>query len=164
MRKPVRIRISEYHLARNGEPIKSYGLGSCVGVAIYDPRKKIGALAHILLPAGKNSKKAAGSAKYASSAVALMVEELLKAGCDPRRLRAKMAGGANMFPRQFNVGGRPGADIGRRNIRAAAKALAQKNIPLAAAEVGGETGRTIEFNPATGELRIYQSTGEVKII
>ncbi len=165
MRKSVRIKISEYYLAKNGETIKSYGLGSCVGVAVWDPKKKIGALAHILLPASKNSAAAANSAKYAPGAVAVMMEELVEAGCEPRRLLAKMAGGANIFPRRFNsCAGEPGANLGRRNVLAARKALARKKIPLAAEEVGGETGRIIEFNPATGELRIYKSTGEVKII
>ncbi len=165
MKKSIRIRISQYCLARNLEIIKSFGLGSCVGLVIWDPKKKIGAMAHILLPSQHNSDPAVNSAKYAASAVALMVEELIKAGCHPERLVAKIAGGANMFPRRFNLfDAGPGFNIGRRNILATRKALAKKKIAIAGEDVGGERGRTIEFNPRTGELKIYQSTGEVKKI
>jgi len=165
MKKEVRIKISEYCLAPESEIIKSYGLGSCIGLALWDPKKKIGALAHILLPSSRNSRPRAGSARYASSAVSLMLEEMIKAGCRRDRLVAKVAGGANMFPARFNpAADGPGLNIGKRNIQAVRRALARKKIPIAGQEVGGEIGRTIEFNPQTGELRVYKSTGEVKII
>jgi chemotaxis protein CheD len=163
MKKAVRIKISEYYLAQKSELIKSYGLGSCVAVVIWDPKKKIGAMAHILLPSSNNSSDA--SAKYASSAVATMLGELVKAGANQKHLIAKLAGGANMFPRKFNpyLQG-PGANIGRRNIQAARKALLSQKIPIVAEDVGGEIGRTIEFNSETGELFVHKSNGETKII
>ena len=168
MKKVLRVRISEHSVARDSERLKSFGLGSCIGLVIYDPHKKIGAMAHILLPRPANSHAREKSAKYAASAVALLIEELRKAGCNPGHLRAKMAGGANMFPRRFN----PAADhraitsasIGERNARAVRQALARRKVTLVAEEVGGEQGRTIEFNHQTGELAVYKSSGELKVL
>ena len=165
MRKVLRVRISEHGVARGSERLKSYGLGSCICLVVFDPRKKIGAMAHVLLPKPANSHGKAKSAKYAASAVAVLVDELCGAGCDSRHLVAKIAGGANMFPRRFNLSCDAfGMSIGERNIRAVKQALARKRIRLVAEEVGGETGRTIEFNPRNGELIVYKSNGEVKVI
>jgi len=168
LKKVLRVRISEHLLARESERLKSYGLGSCIGLVIYEPHKKIGAMAHILLPRPGNSHVREKSAKYAASAVAVLITELREAGCDPSHLRAKMAGGANMFPRKFNPAPeraeRPGSSIGERNTRAVRRALARKKIRLVAEEVGGEQGRTIEFNPRTGELLVYKSSGEIKVV
>lgn len=165
MKKVLRVRISEHGVARDSERLKSYGLGSCVGLVIWDPHKKIGAMAHILLPSASNTGARRKSAKYAASAVILLVEEMVAAGCRPDKLVAKMAGGATMFPRRFNVAWKEmGLNIGQRNVRAVRQALARKKIKLLAEEVGGETGRTIEFNPGTGEMVVSKSNGEVIVI
>jgi chemotaxis protein CheD len=164
-KKVLRVRISEHNLARDSERLQSYGLGSCVALVLWDPHQKIGAMAHILLPSASNSGTREKSAKYASSAVSLLVEELVSAGCSPARLVAKIAGGATMFPRRFNVARKElGTNIGRRNVTAVRQALARKKIELLAAEVGGEIGRTIEFNPRNGQMIVSKSNGEVLII
>lgn len=165
MEKILRVRISEYQIAQSGILLKSYGLGSCIGVVIWDAEKKLGAMAHILLPYSKNSDGNRSSARYAGNAVAILIQELIKAGADKKRLVAKIAGGANMFSAKFNPPDKElQAEIGARNIRAVRKALSQNGIPLVAQEVGGELGRTIEFDPGTGALLIYKSNGEGKII
>jgi chemotaxis protein CheD len=165
LKKVLRVRISEHNLARETEHLKSYGLGSCVGLVLWDPHKKIGAMAHILLPSGAGAAAAGKSAKYAASAVTLLLEEMCLAGCKPEKLVAKIAGGATMFPRKFNVARKElGANIGGRNVAAVRHALAKKKIKLLAEEVGGDMGRTIEFIPRTGELIVSKSNGEVVTI
>lgn len=165
MRKVLRVRISEHAVACESERLKSYGLGSCVGLVMFDPHKKIGGMAHVLLPKPTNSHWKARSAKYAASAVTVLAEELCAAGCSSKRLVAKIAGGANMFPKRFNLSSDAfGKSIGERNVRAVKRALAKERIRLAAEETGGEVGRTIEFNPRNGELVVYKSNGEVKVI
>lgn len=165
MKKVLRVRISEHVVAKDHERLKSYGLGSCIGLVIYDPQKKIGAMAHVLLPNAAGARARPKSAKYASSAVNLLVEELARAGCGGKTLLAKIAGGANMFPEKFNLScGGPGRSIGERNVRAVKAALARRKVRLVSEEVGGECGRTVEFNPRTGEMIVYKSSGEVKVI
>jgi len=145
--------------------LKSYGLGSCIGLVIWDRARKIGGMAHILLPAARNHSFRHKSAKYASSAVTVLVEELLGRGCDHKQLVAKIAGGANMFPLRFNLAcSEPGTSIGQLNVRAVKQALVRRKIPLVSEEIGGERGRTIEFDPRSGELFVYNSSGEVKVI
>jgi chemotaxis protein CheD len=164
-KKFLKVRISEYSLCGDSAHLKSFGLGSCVGLVIWDPKKKIGGMAHILLPASKNHDHHAETAKYAAGAVAVLSNELDRAGCRVDRLVAKIAGGANMFAARFNMfADESGLNIGKRNVRAVKQALARRKIPLVAQEVGGELGRTIEFDPASGALTIYRSSGEVIVI
>jgi len=163
--RTVQVKISEWRIADAHARLKSYSLGSCVGLVLWDPKKKIGAMAHILLPDSKNSRPSTTSAKFARPAVEILIEKLCQKGCARERLVAKMAGGANMFPKKFNPAQEIlGRNIGFRNVRALRKILKEKSIPIIAQDVGGELGRTIEFNPKTGELIIYKSNGEVRVI
>ncbi len=172
----LRVRISEFQVARTPATLKSHGLGSCVGVAIYDPQTKIGGLAHVLLPSSKKlnpnspSPDTADSPrnpfKFADLAIEEMRDELIRQGCEAGRLIAKIAGGANMFPNRYNTNPdhvvKPG--IGKRNVQAAKGKLKELGISLAAEDVGGEHGRTLEFDIETGNLCISTSTGDVRII
>lgn len=146
----ITIGISE--IAVTGAPgvLVSYGLGSCVAIALYDAEKRIGALAHPLLPepAGKNNIMAKSS-KYVSHAVDLMVEELAERGCATGRLVAKLVGGAVMFDSPYN---RYREAIGQRNLEAAVSALARHAIPIVAQDTGDDYGRTLEFYTETGTI------------
>lgn len=130
----------------------TYGLGSCVGIALYDPVALTGGLAHTLLPAPvRDVEGVQRSAKYTCWAVELMVEELLKCGCASDRLVAKLAGGATMFEPRYRTthGG-----IGERNLAAAKAALDQCGIPLVAEDTGEDYGRSLEFSTATGVITV----------
>jgi chemotaxis protein CheD len=165
----LRVRISEFQVARTPTILKSHGLGSCLGVAIYDPHAKIGGLAHVLLPSFKklnpNSPSPKNPFKFADLAIEKMRDELIRQGCEPSRLIAKIAGGANMFPNRYNNPDqvvKPG--IGKRNVQAAKKKLRELGISLVAEDVGGENGRTLEFDIESGNLCISTSTGDMRII
>ena len=80
-----------------------------------------------------------------------MFEELLKQGSRKENMIAKMAGGAQMF---VNQNAHNMLNIGQQNIQAVHELLAEWKIPLVAEDVGNNYGRTIEFDPATGELMI----------
>jgi chemotaxis protein CheD len=93
-----------------------------------------------------------GQSKYVDIAIRLMAEELGQQGADPQNLVAKIAGGANMFESEHLT---LMSSIGVRNAKAAREALAKIGIPLIAEEVGGNRGRTVEFDLATGDLIVY---------
>jgi chemotaxis protein CheD len=135
----VLIGIGEHHLGKT--PMSSIGLGSCVGLIIHDRDKGIGVLAHVMLPLSQGKRERPG--KYADSAVETMISELVKAGCNPRSLVAKMAGGASMF-KSFTGN----LNIGERNIEAIRILLKEHNIPLIGEDVGGNMGRTIVYIPS----------------
>jgi chemotaxis protein CheD len=131
-------------------------LGSCIGICIYDKTKKIGGLAHILLPNGTSKDK---PEKYADTAIPILLEKLLKEGCKKENLTAKIAGGASMFKFKSSISL---AQIGDRNIEMTLKLLEENKIPIMSADVGGNTGRVIDFYLEDGRLKV-RSGGKEKV-
>lgn len=122
-------------------------LGSCIGVTLYHPRLRVGALAHVVLP--QAHEPTSHPAKYADLAIPAMLAELAERGVPQAGLVAKMAGGACMF------GNSNGAmQIGKSNAEALTRALAAANIHLAAQDVGGNRGRKIVFDLETGLVKV----------
>lgn len=147
-----RVGIAELRIAGAPEVLKAYGLGSCLAIALYDPERRIGGLVHSLLPQRRREDALDTPPKYVDAAIHLMIEELGRAGADQQRLQAKIAGGANMFESEFVT---LMNSIGVRNARAARETLLALGIPLVGEEVGGNRGRTVAFELATGRLLVY---------
>lgn len=156
--KIIQVGMGEFQVAQNGV-LKTTGLGSCIGLILYDPIEKAAGLAHIMLPDSDISREhPIQHAKYADTAVPLLINSLLKLGAKKKQLIAKMAGGAQMFSfdRSSDV-----IRIGVRNAEACKRELANHGIPLVGEDVGGNYGRTIEFDLITGSLFI-RSVNQVK--
>ena len=126
-------------------------LGSCVGVALYDPRSQWGALGHVVLPDSHGRASTAG--KFADTAVAHMLQLLAQQGARPAGLLAKIAGGACMFQSAGPM------QIGEANIRAVLRALAAAGVKTAARDVGGTSGRRILFDCTSGMLTVETADG-----
>ncbi len=142
--------------------IRTSGLGSCVGVVIYDEKKELAGMAHVMLPDSSLARTGQFNiAKFADTAVKELVNKLLKQGARASMLKAKMAGGAQMF--QFSSGSDM-MRIGPRNVEAVRKELADLKIQIISEDVGGNSGRTIEFNPQTCMLQIRTVNKGTKII
>jgi chemotaxis protein CheD len=137
---------------RPNEVLACYGLGSCVGIALYDAVARVGVMLHVVLPSSRLSReKPSLPGKYADTGVAAAVSAALHAGADLSRLFARMAGGARMF----EVGNaNPERDIGARNVEAVLAALKEHRIPLLAGDTGGNYGRTIMLFVGTGRLLV----------
>lgn len=121
-------------------------LGSCVGIAIYDRAARLGGLAHVILPS--STRGAGDRRKFADTAIDWLLDELHKAGAARARLAAKIAGGAKMF------GSATTTLIGDRNIEAVRERLRFHRIPLEGADVGGDKGRKMTFDPATAVVTV----------
>lgn len=158
--KVVNVGVAEYFVTHNPHVLASFGLGSCVGVALYDEKKKIGGLAHIMLPDSKAISRPGKPGRYADTAIRAMVKEMERLGSRRKDIKAKMAGGACMFtiPGATNPRNVPGPaigmQIGERNIEAAKKTLQELKIPLVAEDTGGNYGRTLRFNVSDGRVVI----------
>jgi len=147
-----KVGIADMKLVKIPDHIRTSGLGSCVGLVIYDLEKKVAGLAHVMLPESSLSKVTDfNPAKYADTAVEVLVSRLVTNGARKSALKAKMAGGAQMF--QFSSGNEL-MRIGPRNVEAVKKQLSILHIALVGEDVGGNSGRTIEFDPKTGVLQI----------
>lgn len=148
----VKVGIADMNIVSTPDHIRTSGLGSCVGVVIYDQGKEIAGLAHVMLPDSSLAKGGTiNLAKYADTAVKELVDRLLKSGARSFSLRAKIAGGAQMF--QY-VSTNDRMRIGPRNVEAVKRELATLKVALVAEDVGGNSGRTIEFDPKTCLLHI----------
>ncbi|WLD95177.1 chemotaxis protein CheD [Alkalihalobacillus sp. AL-G] len=149
----VQVGIADFQLGQAPQHLRTTGLGSCVGVVIFDPITQAAGMAHIMLPNSNLSKGATfNQAKYADTAIPEMVSELGHCyGIDRERLQAKIAGGAQMF--QFSSQS-DAMRVGPRNVEAVKDILKSLNIPIIAEDVGGNNGRTIEFDPCSSRLAI----------
>lgn len=147
----IRVGISDLNIVKAPNVIRTSGLGSCVGVVIYDPCVKVAGLAHVMLPDSKFSRqKKLNDYKYADTAIPILIRKLQDSGAKKYCLTAKLAGGAQMF--QFSDS--DVMRIGPRNVEAVETILKDLNIPVTASDVGGNRGRTIEFDPTTNLLKI----------
>lgn len=156
------VDIAKMKVARPPDRLYSLGLGSCVGVAIYDPVARIGGLIHVLLPTCAGFEGGAHSrTKFADSGIHELVNAMIGQGASKFRLKAKIAGGAAMFAMQAAF---PGGSIGDRNVESCRQTLNDLGIQLVAQDVGGNKGRTIYFDIETGRLTIKMVEEREKVI
>ncbi|HEX5564787.1 MAG TPA: chemotaxis protein CheD [Sporosarcina sp.] len=147
----VRVGIADMNIVQAPDSIRTSGLGSCVGVVLYDETKKIAGLLHVMLPDSSLGRSdTLNAAKFADTGIYSLMEMLKAEGVRPLSLKAKIAGGSQMF--QF--GSSDSIRIGPRNVEAVKKELARLSIPIIAEDTGGSSGRTIEFDPSTSSLSI----------
>ncbi len=145
-----KVGMADAKAAKDGDSLRTLGLGSCVGITLYDELTKVGGMAHIMLPVS-NVDKEVNPAKYADTGIPYLLEMVLSLGAAKPRLKAKIAGGAQMFA---NAHGLEVIRVGPRNVEAVQEALGKLNIPIVASAVGGNFGRTIELDCTTGKLGI----------
>lgn len=146
----IKIGMADLNVAVFPDILQTCGLGSCVGICLWDPVKKISGMAHIMLPSSSLGKTA-NDAKFADLTVPLLINEMRKNGADVSRLVAKIAGGAQMFSFYSS---NDIMKIGERNVEAVKAALQSVRIRLLSEDTGGSYGRTIEFYSENGKLYV----------
>lgn len=132
------------------------GLGSCVGLAAYDPVARIGGMAHIVL-SDSHGKIGEGSSKYADRAVPLLIEKLKDMGAVPSRLQVKIAGGAQMSAAR---GLGDIFKIGEENVAAVRFVLASHGISVSGSNTGGNRGRTFRLCLTSGAATVSSAGQE----
>lgn len=148
----IKVRMADFNTAKAPYRIKTTGLGSCVGIVLYDKKTQIGGMAHIMLPTSNITNVGElNKAKYADTAIPLLIEEMVKLGAQKNNLIAKLAGGAQMF--DFKTSNDM-LRVGPRNAEASIEILREIGIPIVASETGGNFGRTIELDTTNGMLYI----------
>lgn len=151
MSELIKVGMADYKIGRNPDSLISYGLGSCVGIALFDSVNKIGGLAHIMLPDSTQARNAENPAKFANTALPLMIGEMLKMGAVKSRITAKIAGGAQMFT---FANATDVMRVGERNAEAVRTILKGMDIRIIADDTGGNYGRTVELKLDTGIYRV----------
>lgn len=145
--------------------ITTLGLGSCIGIALYDGTTGIGGLAHIMLPSSSNiapiNNKKINNAKFADTAIEQLVDDLISLGANQNRIVAKIAGGAHMF--EFKSSNNI-LKIGDKNYEAVLEKLKEKKIKIISEDCGKNYGRTVTLDLSNGDFIIKAVGKEIKII
>lgn len=124
-------------------------LGSCVAACMWDPQTGMGGMNHFMLPDGPSGSSPEGApARYGLYAMEVLINDLLRRGCERSRLRTKVFGGANI------TGSTSTQHIGARNAQFVLRFLADDGFIPDAADLGGSHSRRIYFNTATGTVRV----------
>jgi len=131
------------------------GLGSCVAVILDDREGKVGGIAHVVLPTPSLSRDHSNPARFAETAVPMLLEEMLRGGAARARLTARLVGGASLFSSLAPAGA---VQIGQRNVNASRSALEQAGVRIVREAVGGELGRSVWFAVDSG-LVLVRSVG-----
>ncbi len=145
------VRVADWAAGQGEHVLVTLGLGSCVAIMLYDATSRAGAMAHVLLPSRSLARDATNPAKFPETAVPFLVEQLRELDADPRRLVAKLVGGASMFAQLTAPGS---VQMGERNVAASRSALRGAAIPVIAEAVGGGAGRSVRFHISDGRVEV----------
>jgi chemotaxis protein CheD len=169
--KIISVNMSDMKVATNPHTIRSNGIGSCLVITLYDPQKRVGAMAHPMLalpsnqqpvmsnvyknkveklPVTSYSSQVTDNLRYVEPAIDAMISKLLKLGAEKSRLESKLVGGASMF----KVLDKNPDSIGIHNTDVAQKKLEKEGIKIVANDTGGSVGRSVEFDLVTGLVEI----------
>ncbi len=157
----IRVGMADLNICKAPDAITTLGLGSCIGLTLYDPSTKIGGLVHYMLPDSTQIKNNTKIAKFGDTGIRELYKQVIAAGANKSRLVAKIAGGAKMFEVSglSNVG-----NIGERNAQAAKAVLKELGVRLIAEDTGLNYGRTVELYCDTGDFLIKSVGKPVKTI
>lgn len=145
----IKVGIADLNVVLDPGAIMTIGLGSCIGIALYDKTTKVAGLAHIMLPDSTQFKSNTNPMKFADLAIPMLIEKMENQGCNKRNIVAKIAGGASMF----NFSDKSIiSDIGKRNSDAVKKTLKDESIRVIAEETGGNKGRTMILKANDGSV------------
>lgn len=161
--KIYRVNMSEMKLAVPGVRL-SATVGSCIALCVYDKSNPLGAMVHIVLPSNPRDQPIPKNSvyKYAETGIPAMVDELTGKGARRLNLVAKVAGGANMFPgikTQIE-----NLKIGQRNIDETKSILRKMNILIMGQDLGGNSGRRIEFDIHSRKMMTATINGDIRYI
>jgi chemotaxis protein CheD len=147
----IKVGMADLNAGRHPCMLTTLGLGSCVGISLFDRKTRISGMAHVMLPSSKQARDASNAAKFADTGIIDLVNKMLGLGAGRTTLVAKLAGGAQMFAfKDVSEVMR----IGDRNIEAARHILSLIRIPVLSEDVGANFGRTIELYSEDGSLLI----------
>lgn len=158
--RQVFVKVAQHAVGGPEEALVTLGLGSCVAILLQDPEARVAGMAHVLLPEPALARDATNPAKFASTAVPLLLREMRERGARERRLEARLVGGASMFTSLMGPGS---LNMGERNIRAAREALRRAGLPILNEEVGGDYGRSVRVWIGEGRT-VVSSVGRPDVV
>ncbi|MBP1908891.1 chemotaxis protein CheD [Methanolobus bombayensis] len=153
------VGMADSAVVKKPEKLTTLGLGSCVGISLYDKSTGVGGMVHIMLPSIESARSKENIAKFADTGIPSLVDDMVDAGAYKHRTTAKIAGGASMFSFNSNTQ----LNIGERNVTATKNTLDGLKIPIVAEDTGQNYGRTIVLDTENGELTVKSALKGIKI-
>jgi chemotaxis protein CheD len=147
----IKVGMADLKVCKSPDVLTTLGLGSCVGVALYDPVTKVSGLLHCMLPDSTQIRNNSNLAKFADTGIDELIRQMEQMGAVRTRLVAKIAGGAQMFAM---AAANDSLRVGERNAAAAREKLKTYRIKLISEDCGLNYGRTVEFYSETGDYMI----------
>jgi chemotaxis protein CheD len=142
-----------------GVELVTYSLGSCIGVAIWDPETRVAGMIHYMLPDSTLSQDKARSrpAMFADTGIPLLFRSAYQLGAVKKRLVVKVAGGSSLLDDNGTF------NIGKRNYASLRKIFWKNGVLINAEHVGGQLSRTLRMNVGTGRTTIRSRGEEVEL-
>jgi len=154
----LKVGIAEYEVTTDAAVLTTSGLGSCIGIALYDEPAGAAGLVHVMLPTAEDVESG-NRAKFADTGVIELVEALEAVGASTSTMQAKVAGGSDMLDFSEN-----GSSIGSRNLEQVRSTLAEFDIPIIGEDVGGDHGRSLRLEADSGDLRVKSANTESVVL
>jgi len=157
----IKVGMADLKIAKAPDSLTTLGLGSCIGLTLFDPVLKVGGMVHYMLPDSTKLKNNSNIAKFGDTGIKELYRLMIAEGASPRRMVAKIAGGAKMFEVSglSEVG-----NVGDRNTQEAKIILKELKIPLIAEDTGLNYGRTVELNCENGDFLIKAVGKTIRVI
>jgi len=160
--RPLVVGIGDLAVSQSSGTLVTYALGSCLGITVYDPESRVGALLHVMMPSSSISPEKAELNPYlfVDTGVPLMFRRCYKLGSDKRRMIVKVAGGAAPC-----TAGRD-ADyfqLGKRNMVQLRKLLWKNGVLLKSEDVGGTASRTLTLALDSGAVSVKSGSREAPL-
>jgi chemotaxis protein CheD len=158
MTNSLSVGLGELVISHDPEDVLvAYGLGSCVGIGMYNPVTKTGGLLHAVLPEkfdGGNDSPT----KFVNTGIPILLEKIKSNGSD-NNIVIYFAGGANML---INTQLSKTFDIGTRNVASALQFFEKMNLRVRNSDFGGNIGRTVRLYIASGHMTVRVIGGTEK--
>lgn len=154
----IKVGIADAAVTTNGCTIRTSGLGSCLGIVLYDEQTGVAGLVHVMLPEGDDETVTEPS-KFVDTGIESLLEEMEEHGANRSTIVAKIAGGSDMLDLSEGTG-----RIGRRNAEKATEILHEYDISIEATDTGGDHGRSLELDTTTGSLTVSRADGESTVL
>jgi len=152
------VNISDARVSNDlNDELVTYSLGSCIGVALYDPVTKTGGMLHYQLPNGQmdSDKARQNPMMFADTGMKFLIDKMTAMGVNRKQLKIKIAGGAQVMNDAKTF------QIGKRNYAAIRQILWKNGMFIDAEDIGGHNARNLSLRIADGTVQV-KSQGDTK--
>lgn len=149
----IKVGMGDLKVGKAPGQIITLGLGSCVGITMYDKISKVGGMLHAMLPNSARVLNNSNKAKFVDTGIVELLTALEREGASLNRLEVKLVGGATMFTNIADTASEV-LQIGDNNVKASKEWLAKFGLRIIAEETGANFGRTIVLDLESGKVRI----------